>query len=81
MRAPPIAPDDPRLAPIRRCLLCKAPATIHALYEPADQALWGAEPGQLRRIAYGVCDSCFERADLIDAVEAQLWRSMSGGAS
>ncbi len=69
------------MSPTSRCLLCKTPATIQALYEPADQALWGAPDGKVRRIAYGVCDPCFERADLIDAVEAALWRSLSGGAS
>lgn len=70
--------DHPAL---RRCLLCKAPSTIHALFEPNDQETWGARPGKVRRIAYALCDPCFERADLVDAVEKNLLERRTGGAA
>jgi hypothetical protein len=56
----------------RPCLLCGAPATAPASFQPDRPLAWGGRLGKLRLFVYGLCGGCATRPDTTLRVEARI---------
>jgi hypothetical protein len=60
----------------RRCLLCRKPSYVFALYFPTDKAdaaiRTGLRPGQGRTFAYGLCVKCYQDEGVYERVEEKI---------
>ncbi len=60
------------------CLLCDAPSTQPACFQPNRPEAWGGRPDTIRLFIYGLCVACSRLPDVTMCVEARLMAGLIG---